>query len=44
MYCVCTLLKLVSYYDLSVLSMSVMGLKKSVGVCGCVGGVSSNQV
>ena len=31
-----TLLKVVSYYDLSVLSMSVMGLKK--------GGVSSIQV
>ena len=28
MYSVCTLLKVVGYYDLSVLSMSVMGLKK----------------
>ena len=27
MYSVCTLLKVVSYYDLSVLSMSVMGFK-----------------
>ena len=34
--CNCTLLKVVSYYDLSVLSMSVMGFqKKSLdGVCG----------
>ena len=31
-----TLLKFVSYYDLSVLSMSVMGLKKCLdGVGGC---------
>ena len=41
-----TLLKVVSYYDLSVLSMSVMGFKKKVwmGVGGWVGGVSSIQV
>ena len=42
MYSVCTLLKVVSYYDLSVLSMSVMGFQKKVG--GWVGGVSSVQV
>ena len=35
-----TLLKVVSYYDLSVLSMSVMGFKKSLDR-GWVGGVSS---
>ena len=36
MYSVClyALLKIVGYYDLSVLSMSVMGLKKKV----CMGG------
>ena len=28
MYSVCTLLKVVGYYDLSVLSMSVMGFQK----------------
>ena len=40
----CTLLlKVVSYYDLSVLSMSVMGFKKSLDG-GWVGGVSSIQV
>ena len=41
-----TLLKVVGYYDLSVLSMSVMGLKKKKflwGVGGWVGGVSSIQ-
>ena len=36
-----TLLKVVGYYDLSVLSMSVMGYKKLDG--GWVGGVSSIQ-
>ena len=35
-----TLLKVVGYYDLSVLSMSVMGFQKK----GWVGGVSSIQV
>ena len=35
--------KVVGYYDLSVLSMSVMGLKKKFG-WGWVGGVSSIQV
>ena len=29
MYAVCTLLKVVNHYDLSVLSMSVMGFQKS---------------
>ena len=29
MYYVCTLLKVVSYYDLSIRSMSVMGFKKN---------------
>ena len=38
-----TLLKVVSYYDLSVLSMSVMGFKKKFG-WGLVGGVSCIQV
>ena len=28
----CILLKVVSYYDLSVLSMSVMGFQKKVGI------------
>ena len=37
------MLKVVGYYDLSVLSMSVMGLKKKVWM-GWVGGVSSIQV
>ena len=37
-----TLLKVVSYYDLSVLSMSVMGFKNSLNG-GWVGGVSSIQ-
>ena len=36
-----TLLTVVSYYDLSVLSMSVMGFPKKFG---WVGGVSSIQV
>ena len=43
-----TLLKVVSYYDLSVLSMSVMCFQKKFGrgggVGGWVGGVSSIQV
>ena len=39
-----TLLKVVGYYDLSVLSMSVMGFQKKKFVWGRVGGVSSNQV
>ena len=47
MYSICiigpTLIKVVSYYDLSVLSLSVMGLKK-VWMGGCVGGVRSIQV
>ena len=30
MYAVCTLLKVVNYYDLSVLSMSVMGFQKKI--------------
>ena len=38
MYSVYTLLKVVSYYDLSVLSMSVMGFQKKFGC------VSSIQV
>ena len=38
-----TLLKVVDYYDLSVLSMSVMGFQKSLDG-GWVGGVSSIQV
>ena len=38
-----TLLKVVSYYYLSVLSMSVMGFQKKVWM-GWVGGVSSIQV
>ena len=37
-----TLLKVVSYYDLSVLSMSVMGFQKKVWM-GWVGRVSSIQ-
>ena len=40
-----TLLKVVSYYELGVLSMSVMGFqKKSLDGGGWVGGVSSIQV
>ena len=42
--CICTLLKLVSYYDLSVLSMSEMGFKKKRLDGGWVGGASSIQV
>ena len=38
-----TLLNVVGYFDFSVLSMSVMGLKKKVWM-GWVGGVSSIQV
>ena len=39
------IVKVVSYYDLSVLSMSVMGFKKKVWRAGgWVGGVSSIQV
>ena len=37
-----TLLKVVGYYDLSVMSMSVMGFQKKVWI-GWVGGVSSIQ-
>ena len=40
--CVHTLLKVVGYYDLSVLSMSVIGFQKKE-VCMWVGGVSSIQ-
>ena len=47
MYSVCTLLTVVSYYDLSVLSMSVMGFQKKVkvgwGCVGALGGVISFQ-
>ena len=39
MYSVYTLLKVVSYYDLSVLSMSVMGFQKKFGWGGCTGWV-----
>ena len=39
-----TLLKVISYYDLSVLSMSVMGFQKSLDGGGWVGGVSSIQL
>ena len=38
-----TLIKVVGYYDLSVLSMSVMGLKKRSLDGGWVGGVSSTN-
>ena len=38
-----TLIQVVSYYDLSVLSMSVMGLQKKVWMGGA-GGVRSIQV
>ena len=42
MYFLYTLLKVVSHYDLSVLSMSVVGFrKKKVLIEGWVGGVSS---
>ena len=46
-FCLYTLLKVVGYYDFSVLSMSVMGFKKKFGwgvPGGWVGGVSSIQV
>ena len=37
-FCLYTLLKVVNYYDLSVLSMSVMGFQKKVWMGGgCVG-------
>ena len=39
-----TLLKVVGYYDLSVLSMSVMGFQKKSLDGGWLGGVSSIQV
>ena len=39
-----TLLNVVGYYDLSVLSKSVMGSQKSLDGGGWVGGVSSIQV
>ena len=41
--CIYNLLKVVSYYDLSVLSMSVMGFQKKFG-WGVGGWVSSIQV
>ena len=41
-FCLYTLLTVVSYYDLSVLPMSVMGFQKSLDR-GWVGGVSSSQ-
>ena len=44
MPCVFTLLKVVSYYDLSVPSMSMMGFHKKCLDGGWVGGVSSIQV
>ena len=46
MYSVCIyiVLKVVSYYDLSVVSMSVMGFQKKSLDGGWVGGVSSIQV
>ena len=45
MYSVCTLLKVVNYYDLSVLSMSVTnGFQEKKNWMGSVGGVSSIQV
>ena len=42
-FCLYTLLKVVGYYDLSVLSMSVMGFQTKVWM-GWVGGVSSIQI
>ena len=42
-FCLYTLLKVVGYYDLSVLSMSVMGFQKKKVWMGWVGGVSSIQ-
>ena len=44
LYIQCTLLKVVSYYDLSVLSMSVIGFQKKKFGWGWVDGVSSIQV
>ena len=44
MYSVCTLLKVVGYYDLSVLSMSVMAFQNKSLDGGWMGGVSSIQV
>ena len=44
MYSVCTLLKVISYYDLSVLSMLMMGFQKKSMDGGWLGGVSSIQV
>ena len=41
-FCLYTFLKVVGYYDLSVLSMSVMGFQKKFG-WGWVGGVSPIQ-
>ena len=41
--CIYRLLKVVGYYDLSVLSMSVMGFKKKVWM-GWVGGMSSRPI
>ena len=44
LYIIISLLKVVGYYDLSVLSMSVMGFPKKVWMDGgWVGGVSSVQ-
>ena len=43
MYSVCTLLKVVGYYDFSVLSMSVMGFQKQSLDGVWVSGVSSIQ-
>ena len=40
----CTLLKVVNYYDLSVLSMSVIGFPNKKLDGGWVGGLSSIQV
>ena len=42
-FCLHALLKVVGYYDLSVLSMSVMGFQKKSLYGGWVGGVSSIQ-
>ena len=43
-FCLHTLLKVVKFYDLSVLSMSVMGFQQKKFGWGWVGGVSSIQV
>ena len=44
-YSVCTLQKVVAYFDLSALSMSVMGFQQKQSLDGgWVGGVSSIQV